>query len=253
MRRPRSPAGRASHETVGRAPAGERYRYTHTMCGRFDLHTSVHELVRMLRAGITVEPPPRYNTAPTQSIGAVRISQEGGRELLTLRWGLVPFWSKGPDNRYSMINARAETLAQKPAFRKAIQSRRCLIPANGFYEWRRGPAGKQPYYIAVEGQPVFTMAGLWERWAGPDGHAIESCTIITTRANTVIRDLHDRMPVIVLPSDWDHWLDPSVTRAQQIESLLAPLADALTITYPVSTHVNNAAHDDARCIEALGG
>jgi len=223
------------------------------MCGRFDLHTSVHELVRMLRAGITVEPPPRYNVAPTQPIAAIRNGHEGGRELVALRWGLVPFWSKGPDTRYSMINARAETLAQKPAYRKAVQTRRCLIPANGFYEWRRGPAGKQPYYIAVEGQPVFTMAGLWERWTGSEGDVIESCTIITTGANQTISHLHDRMPVILLPADWDLWLDPTVTRAQQVESLLAPLGDALTITFPVSTHVNNAAHDDARCIEALGG
>jgi putative SOS response-associated peptidase YedK len=221
------------------------------MCGRFDLHTSVHELVRLLRADISVEPTPRYNVAPTQQVGAVRLGADGVRELVTLRWGLVPFWSKGPDSRYSMINARAETVARKPAYRKAIQSRRCLIPANGFFEWRRGPSGKQPYYIAVDGHPVFTMAGLWERWQGSDGREIESCTILTTAANGPVSAIHERMPVILMPRQWDLWLDRSVTDAVMIDPLLSPLPDELIIAFPVSTHVNNAAHDDPRCIEAL--
>jgi len=221
------------------------------MCGRFDLHSSVHELVRLLQAEIVVTPVPHFNIAPTQQIAAVRARKDGKRELVTLRWGLVPGWSDGPSSRYSMINARAETVAEKPAYRRALRSRRCLIPADGFYEWQRTKTGKQPFYLCKADRQVFTMAGLWELWRGKDGENLESCTIITTHANDFVANVHDRMPVILESEARELWLAKDVEDPQMLLPLFEPIAAEQMTAWPVSTLVNSPRNDDPACTEAI--
>lgn len=219
------------------------------MCGRFDLHTSVHEFIRLLQATLLYEPPPRYNTAPTQQIAVLRVNRQNTRELVGMRWGLVPSWSKGPDNRYSMINARAETLASKPAYRRAFKSRRCLIPADGFFEWQKRPSGKQPYYIGVSGRQPFAMAGLWETWRGDTSEPMESCAIITTEANSFMGTIHNRMPVILEAGQHETWLDHEHWDQQSVQALLKPFPADRMFAHPVTTRVNSPANDDPTCIE----
>jgi len=185
------------------------------------------------------EAMPSYNIAPTQQVLAVRTSSAGGREMVRLRWGLVPSWSQGPDSRYSMVNARAETVHQRPAYRSAFRHRRCLIPADGFYEWGATDRGKQPYFICRRDRRPLVFAGLWEYWEGSEGNCIESCTIIVTDANQVIRPVHDRMPAILASTDYDLWLDPKTHDRDGLRALLAPCADAVMEAYPVSRKVNN--------------
>ena len=188
---------------------------------------------------------PRYNLAPTQDAPIVRMTG-GDRELVMLRWGLVPSWSDGPDTRYRMINARAETVATKPAFRSAFKLRRCLVPADGFYEWRKAENGKQPYRIALQDGEPFAFAGLWERWGVPGNEIVESFTIIVTEANELIRVIHDRMPVILDAADYDEWLQGS-----DGEHLLKPFSSDRMAAHPVSTYVNSPKNDDPKCIEPL--
>jgi putative SOS response-associated peptidase YedK len=198
---------------------------------------------------------PRYNIAPTHQIVVVRADPAGGRRRADrMRWGLIPSWSKEGATGPPMINARAETLAEKPAFRTAFRCRRCLIPADGFYEWRQAPGGgrgkKQPFYIHRPDAGPFAFAGLWERWGDSSGSpAIESCTIVTTDANPALRDLHDRMPVVLAPGDYALWLDPGVAEPARLAHLLAPCGAEELVAEPVSTHVNRVANDDPRCIE----
>lgn len=200
---------------------------------------------------------PRYNIAPTQDIVAVRVTAESGeREAALLRWGLVPSWAKEIQSGPPMINARAETLADKPTFRTAFRRRRCLIPADGFYEWQKPPGGsmrgkKQPYMIHRPDDRLFAFAGLWETWTakGSEPLTVESCTIVTTSANKTLEPLHDRMPVILAPDDYAQWLDPAVEEPAAIAHLLAPCGDEELLAEPVSTHVNRVANDDPRCIE----
>lgn len=236
------------------------------MCGRFTLRTPIAVLIEHFE--LDVHGPqqlalfePRYNIAPTQEIAAVRVNpQDGRRTVSLLRWGLLPSWSKGPAGGPPMINARAETLAEKPAFRTAFRTRRCLIPVDGFYEWQQ-PAGgsrakKQPFYIHRPDGGPFAFAGLWETWTskpaltGDAPLAIESCTIVTTSANATLRELHDRMPVILAPGDYALWLDSTTQDAAALEHLLAPCGDDELVAEPVSTHVNRVANDDPRCIAA---
>jgi putative SOS response-associated peptidase YedK len=200
---------------------------------------------------------PRYNIAPTQDVLVVRDAEEGGaREVAMLRWGLVPSWAKEVQSGAPQINARSETLAEKPMFRTAYKKRRCLIPADGFYEWHAsasGPKGKkQPYYIHRPDDRPFAFAGLWESWRSKDTSeplAIESCTIVTTSANKTMAPLHDRMPVILSEGDYDLWLDPAVQKPDEVAHLLAPCGEDELIAEPISTHVNRVANDDPRCIE----
>jgi putative SOS response-associated peptidase YedK len=231
-----------------------------SMCGRFTLRTPAAVLIEHfdleVRSGRQLALfEPRYNIAPTQDVMVVRADSAGVRTASPLRWGLVPSWSKGVAPGSPMINARSDTLAEKPAFRNAFRSRRCLIPADGFYEWRQAAGGakakKQPYYIhRPDGQP-FAFAGLWERWRDPDSKlAIESCTIVTTTANKALSELHDRMPVILAPNDYSLWLDTNITEPTQLQPLLTPAPDDELVADPVSTHVNRVANDDARCIES---
>lgn len=223
------------------------------MCGRFTLRTPQQVLVSQFALETQPTLFPRYNIAPSQPVAVVRQSPSpeaaGKRELVKLRWGLVPSWAKDPAIGNQMINARSETAATKPAFRSAMRSRRCLIPADGFYEWKKVGKLKQPYFIRLPDDKPFAFAGLWERWTDPEGRPLETCTILTTDANDLLRPLHIRMPVIVEPADYAAWLDPARTDPEQFRPTFASLtADQLTLT-PVSTIVNSPANDDPRCIE----
>lgn len=195
---------------------------------------------------------PRYNIAPSQEVAAVRV-EEGQRRLIGLRWGLIPFWAAEPKIGYKMINARSETAHKTPAFRAAFRGRRCIIVASGFFEWDHHSSTRQPYYIhRVDGKPM-AFAGLWEHWEEKEGKAvIESCTILTTDAGGPVARLHDRMPVILEPEDFDHWLDPEEHRVERLRELLQPAAPGVLTMYPVSTFVNKATNEEAKCIEPLG-
>ncbi|MDP1587592.1 MAG: SOS response-associated peptidase [Prosthecobacter sp.] len=181
---------------------------------------------------------PRFNAAPTQLLPVIRGASM--RELAALRWGLVPSWAKDPSIGAKMINARGETVAEKPSFRAAFKRRRCLVPMAGFYEWKKTPTGKVPYYIQLMNAEQFAVAGLWEHWPGGGGvEPIESYTVITTEANTMMRSLHDRMPVILPPECWDAWLDPEYSDATDLQAMLVPYPSDEMRAYPVSTRVNS--------------
>ena len=191
---------------------------------------------------------PRYNVAPGQEIVVVRQDARRPARLLSpMRWGLIPSWSKDAAIGYKMINARSETAAAKPSFQEPLRSRRCLIPADGFYEWRREGKQKLPFCFTMADDSIFAFAGLWDRWRNPQGQFIESCTILTTAPNELMQDVHDRMPV-VLPQDmYDLWLDPGFAKVDELQSLLKPYpADAMR-RYRVSQRVNQVRNDDPEC------
>jgi putative SOS response-associated peptidase YedK len=193
---------------------------------------------------------PRYNVSPSQSVAAIRHA-DGRRTLARLRWGLIPSWAKDPKIDYQCINARAETVATKPAFRSAFKRRRCLIPADGFLEWQKLSAKKkQPYHIRLRDESVFTFAGLWECWHPPEGEPVETCTIVTTEANDLVRPLHDRMPVILDGGDRDAWLAPDA-EAVLLQPLLRPFPAELMEAVAVSTLVNSPKNDLPECLEPL--
>ncbi len=225
------------------------------MCGRFTQRFSwqqVHDYMNLL--GPPVELRPRFNVAPGQDLAAIRAHPDG-RRLSMLRWGLLPSWAEDPNIGYRMINARAETVAGKPAYRAAYQARRCLIPADGFYEWVRRGAVKQPFLIELGDGRLMGFAGLWERWRIPEnlvlprslqdsapGDVIETCTVLTTEANDLMKPIHHRMPVILPPQAFAPWLDGA-------EVALDPYPPGAMTARAVSRWVNNAAHEDPRCIE----
>jgi len=217
------------------------------MCGRFTLTAPGEQAAQQFGLSEAPALAPRYNIAPTQMVAAVRAA-EGEPSLALLRWGLIPSWAKDLSIGARMINARAETAAEKPAFRAAMKQRRCLIIADGFYEWQTTGAGKQPFYFRVEGGRPFAFAGLWEWWRGPEGEQIESCTILTTAANELVQPLHDRMPVILRPADYGRWLDPSLRDPAAVTDLFAPLPADLMHTYPVSKAVNRVSNDSPALI-----
>lgn len=220
------------------------------MCGRFALHADPEQLAEALDASAPADYHPRFNIAPTQTVLTLhRVGDE--RRLVPLRWGLVPAWSKGPDNRYSMINARAETVHSKPAFRGPFRHHRCLIPASGFYEWRTGERGKQPWYIHPTDGPLLLFAGLWDRWDGPDEH-VDSCTILTTAANALMAQLHDRMPVILDAEGQIAWLDPDAD-SSDLRALLVPAPDERLAAHPVGRQINNPRHEGPDCIMGMDG
>ena len=216
------------------------------MCGRYTLSTPAGRLAEEFQLDAAVEIPPSYNVAPTQQVAAV-LEDEEGRRLEMLRWGLVPSWADDPEIGARMINARSETAPEKPSFRRAFRGRRCLIAADGFYEWKRENGGKQPYYFRMQDGRPFAFAGLWESWEKGDGN-LRTCTILTTRANSVLEGVYDRMPVI-LPSDsYNAWLDPDADREELGELTVPYPGDDLEI-YPVSRFVNSPRNNDERCIE----
>ena len=222
------------------------------MCGRFTLTQSSEAIADTFDLADVPTIAPRYNIAPTQPISVIRSPDANAdREFTYLTWGLVPSWSKDPSIGARLINARAETVAEKPSFRAAFKRRRCLIAADGFYEWQRSPEGKQPYYFHLDHHRPFGFAGLWEHWENGNGDVIESCTILTTEANDVLRPIHDRMPVIVSPDDYDLWLDPTLEKSDRLYAILHPYSEAEMVSYPVSAKVNNPRNDSPECIQAL--
>jgi putative SOS response-associated peptidase YedK len=223
------------------------------MCGRYFLEASLDELDQAVgRLLSNIKLARRYNIAPQQPVPVVRDDGFGRRHLDLLRWGLVPSWSKGPDNRFSMINARAETVAEKPAYRAALRYRRCAIPASGFYEWRAaGRAPKQPFAIRHTDRSPMLFAGLWEHWMGADGSELETCCIVVTEANAALRPIHERMPVILRAEDLDLWLDRHQQHGDAVLPLLKPCDPSLLEVYPVGREVNNPQHDSAQLIEPV--
>jgi putative SOS response-associated peptidase YedK len=217
------------------------------MCGRYTLRTPVETLVERFEideypSSIT----PSYNIAPTQGVAAV-IAENGKRKLEMLHWGLIPSWAKDPEVGNKMINARAETVAEKPSYRKAFKERRCLILADGFYEWQKTDSGKQPFYIRMEDESPFAFAGLWESWQ--NGREIRSCTIITTSPNEVAAQVHNRMPVILHPEDYEMWLDPDFDEREPLTTLLQPFPAEAMEAYPVSRRVNKPSNNEPGVVE----
>jgi putative SOS response-associated peptidase YedK len=191
---------------------------------------------------------PRYNIAPSQPVLTIRQdSREPVRRLSAMRWGLVPCWAKDASIGYKTINARAETVATTASFREPLKSQRCLIPADGFYEWVRNGKTKQPYCFEVNDGQLFAFAGLWDRWRNPRREVIESCTILTTMPNSLLADIHDRMPAILRPADYDLWLDPALRNTAAVSEMLKPFDATVMRRYPVSTRINQVQNDDADC------
>lgn len=219
------------------------------MCGRYAI-TTAPEAIRAL-FGYPEQPnfPPRYNVAPTQPVPIVRMA-EGKRQLALVRWGLIPAWVKDPRGFTLLINARGESVLEKPAFRNAMKRRRCLFPADGFFEWKRDGEKKQPYFVRLKAGGPMAFAGLWESWMGPNGEEQETAAIVTTTASRSIAHIHDRMPVIVPPDAFDFWLDPKVD-AQTAAAVIQPARDALIESYQVSSAVNRTANDSPMLIEPL--
>jgi putative SOS response-associated peptidase YedK len=220
------------------------------MCGRFALFASGEQLAERYPFVEVPQLASRYNIAPTQRVLAVRATDKG-QEAALLRWGLIPSWSRDAAIGNKLLNARAETVAEKPSFRSAFKKRRCVLPASGFYEWQKQGIGrKQPYFIRPGDGGVFAFAGLWESWHDPEGEIFETCTIITTTANELMRPIHDRMPVILDPTLEGQWLDSGAS-GDALHSLLLPYASERMQTDPVSTWVNNVKNQGPKCLEPL--
>jgi len=220
------------------------------MCGRYRLSRR-KQLVEEYFDSISDEPDwsPRFNVAPTQPIPIIRQHpKEPVRELSLMRWGLIPSWAKDASGAPRLINARSETASSKPAFPDALKSRRCLIPADGFYEWSRAGKTKHPYCFEVNNGELFAFAGLWDRWKDPSsGSWVKTCSILTTTPNAVTSAIHDRMPVILDPDGYDLWLDPGMKDVTAVSDLLKPCDDKRMRCYPVSTRINHVVNDDAEC------
>jgi putative SOS response-associated peptidase YedK len=218
------------------------------MCGRYTLASPTERLAEEFGVDASsIELSPNYNVAPTQGVAAV-LEEAGQRRLEVLRWGLIPPWADDPGIGSRMINARSETAPGKPSFRRAFRERRCLIPADGFYEWQRTNGAKQPYYIHMEDGRPFAFAGLWESWSKGGEGEVRTCTILTTGANALVGEVHDRMPVILAHDAYDVWLDPASER-DELTGLLAPYPEDEMESYPVSRFVNSPSNNDPRCIE----
>ena len=221
------------------------------MCGRYTLSTPVEKLAEEF--GLVGQLPdlqPSYNVAPTREVPAV-VSGGEGRRMVMLRWGLIPSWADDPGIGSRMINARSETVAEKPSFRRAFKKSRCLMLADGFYEWRKENGGKQPYYVRMKSGQPFAFAGLWESWNKGEGDEIHSCAIITTDANDLMREIHHRMPVIMPPEYYELWLEPAVREPERLLPLLEPYPAAEMEAYPVSRRVNSPSNDEPGCVERV--
>lgn len=224
------------------------------MCGRFSQAADARALVEQFR--LAAEPEeirPRWNVAPTQDVAVVRLEDGAQRRLAFLRWGLIPFWAKDEKIGYRTINARSETVFEKPAYRAAVRQRRCLVPATGFYEWKKEGKGKVPHFVRMQDGRPFGIAGLWERWEPPAGETVESCTLLTTTPNALLKPVHDRMPVILPPEDYDLWLDPAVQERDRLEPLLRAFPPDAMEAFPVSRRVNNPRADDATLVQPADG
>jgi len=224
------------------------------MCGRYRLTAKERFVAEHFDLDGDVSLAPRYNIAPTQPAAIIRQHpQQPGRVLSQMRWGLVPSWVKDLSIGAGMINAMAETAAEKPAFREALSKRRCLVPADGFYEWQKlGAKERQPFNIGMADDSIFAFAGLWESWHGPaGGEHVNSFTILTTSANVLVAGVHSRMPVILRPDDYELWLDPGFTDSRGMTGLLKRFDARLMKKYPVSKRVNRAENDDPECIREV--
>lgn len=222
------------------------------MCGRYTLSSPGEAIAELFELAAAPRLEPRYNIAPTQECAVVRQGEQG-RELRMLRWGLVPYWAVDPSGAGRLINARSETAASKPSFESSFRRRRCLVPADGFFEWRRLGGRRQPYLVRLRGGPPFAFAGLWDRWVPHQGEPLESFTILTTVPNPRVARLHDRMPVILAPASHPRWLDPAERDPARLEPLLAPVPEDRVEMFPVSTVVNSPANEDPRCVAPLPG
>lgn len=216
------------------------------MCGRYALKNP-EALKDAFDLKVMPDLVPRYNIAPSQDVPIIRFSP-AGRLLDLAHWGLIPFWAKDPKSGYSTINARAESVDTKPTFRGPFKSRRCIVPADGFYEWHEENGIKIPHHIGRKDGAPFALAGLWDRWHGPQGDVL-SCTIIVTEASQFMRRLHERMPVILAPQDYERWLDPTNQDSASLKRLLAPAPEDSLVEWPVSTKVNNPRHEAPDCAE----
>jgi putative SOS response-associated peptidase YedK len=225
------------------------------MCGRYTLSTPAEVVAELVGLDAVPELPLRYNIAPTQEVAAVRVENDA-RAFAWLRWGLVPFWADDPSIGNRMINARAETVAEKPAFRDSFKKRRCLVLADGFYEWQKvkGDSGKQPWHFEMADGSPFAFAGLWSSWRPKDeedAEPLETCNLLTTDANAVVKPVHHRMPVILRPEDYELWLDPEVSDRDTLESVLGPYDPEAMTAWPVSREVNKPQNDHAGVIERV--
>ena len=222
------------------------------MCGRYAFFSPAEAVTRLFGLAGPVDLAPRYNNAPMQEVAAVRVGAGGGRSLVLLSWGLLPHWAQDTRLAARMINARAETVATKPAFRSAFRQRRCLVLADGWYEWQTTAAGRQPWFVHRRDGAPFGMAGLWERWQSPEeGEPLESCTIVTMPAAPSIRDIHDRMPAVIAPLAYDRWLDPAVQSVAWLEGQLGAGEDADWQARAVSSRVNSPRNEGPELIEQV--
>jgi putative SOS response-associated peptidase YedK len=222
------------------------------MCGRFTQTATPAIIAEQFGVAVPSLFQPRYNIAPSQPIAVIRIEPDSTtRTLVMLRWGLIPSWAKDPTIGNQYINAKAETVAEKPSFRSAFKKRRCLVVATGFYEWQVQGRTKQPMWIGLKSQRPFAFAGLWEQWKPADGELLETCTIITTEPNGLMAQIHNRMPVILGPAFYDQWLDPTFQPIESLKDLLRPYPGEELMAYPVSTLVNNPRHDVPQCLEPV--
>ena len=221
------------------------------MCGRYTVITNPEALRALF--GYEEQPnfPPRYNIAPTQPIAIVRLV-DGKRRFSLVRWGLLPSWVKDPKTFTLLINARGETVCDKPAYRAAMKRRRCLIPADGFYEWQKAGDRKRPFYVRAKSGAPLAFAGLWETWQGPNGEELETGAIVTTAANGTLKPIHERMPVIVPREAFDLWLNCTDVDAKTAEALVAPAPEGLLEAYEISTAVNRTANDNPKLLEPVG-
>lgn len=219
------------------------------MCGRYAFYSPREAIAALFGVDIPLEFEPHYNITPGNYVAVLRADANGKPASAMLRWGLIPSWAKDPKIGQRLINARIETVHEKPSFRSAFQRRRCVVLADGFYEWRKTPDGKQPYFIAADEQP-FAMAGLWEHWSGDDG-PVETCTIITTAASPVMQPLHARMPAILRPSEARRWIDPGSRSVDNLREEVSSGAHVPLRYWPVSRAVNNPRNDSAELIREL--
>ncbi|HKT87764.1 MAG TPA: SOS response-associated peptidase [Candidatus Sulfotelmatobacter sp.] len=218
------------------------------MCGRYRLSRRKQIVEERFDAAGDEDWEPRYNVAPTQPVPVIRQHPKDPKRVMSLvRWGLIPSWSKDASGAAKMINARAETAHTLPAFQDALRRRRCLVPADGFYEWQKRGSTKQPYCFEVNDGQLFAFAGLWERWKDPNGNWVKTCSILTTTPNAVTSAVHDRMPVILDPENYDVWLDPGMTKVEALTEMLKPYDARLMRCFPVSTRINQVKNDDAEC------
>jgi putative SOS response-associated peptidase YedK len=220
------------------------------MCGRYALNTTPRELLEHFRLSQCVDFPPRFNIAPASDVPVIRQSPAGERVAGLLRWGLVPHWAKDPAIGAKLVNARGESLAEKPSFRDAFRRRRCLVPVSGFYEWKAEGKARQPHFIQARSGELLALAGLWESWRDPAGEILRGFCLITTGANALMAPIHERMPVLIAPEHVPAWLDPDID-GRSLHDLVAPAADDLLDAWPVSSRVNQARDDDAGLVERL--